>query len=265
MNITKEDLKKYKANYESAPTNKVMENVLSKNDITKCIKINSTRSYNRPKFEIDIKTLSATNQYSSGRCWIFAGLNVLREIVAKECNLSEFELSQNFVAFYDKLEKINFKLENIIELCTKDYDDRTLSCILFEGIQDGGQWDMFVNIVKKYGVVPKDVYDETYQSNNTRQMNYVIATSIRKFASKASVLAKEGKIKEIRDEKNSLLAKLYNFLCMGFGEPVEEFDFEYVDKDGKYLSLLHYSSFAQKLLTILNPEKKINISNAIIK
>lgn len=232
--ISKAEIKEFKEKFDKNPQNRVLENVLAKNDILSSIKVNSKSVYTCPNFEIDIKTMQATDQKSSGRCWIFAGMNVLREIVAKECKIENFELSQNFIAFYDKLEKINYKLESIIELCHQDHDDRTLSCVLGEGIQDGGQWDMLVNIINKYGIAPKSVMDETYQSSNTRNSNFVIATTIRKFAALASRLAKEEKMDEIRKEKAAIMEKMYSFLCMCFGEPIEEFDFEYVDKDGNY-------------------------------
>ena len=175
--------------------NRIIQNVLAKNKITKTIKINDKRVYNRHIFEIDIPTMKATNQQGSGRCWIFAGLNILREIVAKKLKISDFELSQNYVAFYDKFEKINYTLESIIELCSRDYDDRTLCHVLKEGVQDGGQWDMFANIIKKYGVVPKVVMDETEQSANTRESNFVICNTLRKFGARASKLIREGEKK----------------------------------------------------------------------
>ena len=132
--ITCSDIESYFKNYDSKPMHRIMQNVLAKNKITKTIKINDSRLYNRHIFEIDIPTMKATNQQSSGRCWIFAGLNLLREMVGKKLKISEFELSQNYIAFWDKFEKINYTLESIIELCPRDYDDRTLCYILKEGI-----------------------------------------------------------------------------------------------------------------------------------
>ena len=232
--IKQEQLKKFSKAFASYPQNKVMQNVLAKNDLTSSIRINERKVLTLPQYEIDIKTMPATNQKASGRCWIFAGMNVLREIIAKKLNLDDFELSQNFISFWDRFEKINYKLESVIELVNEDYDDRNLNCILSEGIQDGGQWDMLVNIINKYGIVPKMAMDETYQSSNTRSMNYVIATSIRKFAASAQKLAKEGKMDEVLKLKEKVLSQMYGFMCTCLGEPVEKFDFEYVDKDKKY-------------------------------
>ena len=157
--------------YNADEKNTLLRHALSNNSI-----LEITQSQDNPldqefNFSIDIKTLPATNQKQSGRCWIFAATNVLREIVAKECNMADFELSQSYIAFYDRLEKVNYTLEAIIELIEKDYDDRTLSFILMNGIGDGGQWDMFVSIVNKYGLCPKNVFPETRTSSQTGPTN----------------------------------------------------------------------------------------------
>ena len=232
--ILTSDIESFLKNYDSNPMHNIMQNILAKNKITKTIKINDKRQYNRHIFEIDIPTMKATNQQSSGRCWIFAGLNILREIVAKKLKLSDFELSQNYISFFDKFEKINYTLESIISLCDRDYDDRTLCHILKEGVQDGGQWDMFCNIVRKYGVVPKVAMEETEQSSSTRESNFVINMTLRKFAAFASKLIKEGKIEEIKNKKKIILQKLFDFLCMCYGKPPLKFDFEYKDSNKVY-------------------------------
>lgn len=185
-------------------------------------------------FSIDIKTLPITNQKASGRCWIFAATNVLREIIAKELNLENFELSQSYLAFYDKLEKLNYALEIIIETINDDYDDRTLQYILKSGIGDGGQWDMFVNIVKKYGLCPKNVYPETYTSSNTRYINSLINAEMRAFAPAAREYLKKGGMELVLKEKETLMDKFYKALVSCYGLPPETFDFEYTDKDKKY-------------------------------
>ena len=232
--ITSSDIESYIKNYNSKPLHRIIQNALLSNKITKIIKKSESKLYNRHIFEIDIPTMKATNQKNTGRCWIFAGLNVLREIVGKKLKLNEFELSQNYIAFWDKFEKINYTLESIIELCPRDYDDRTLCHILKEGIQDGGQWDMFANIVRKYGVIPKCAMDETELSSATRETNFVISNSLRKFAALASKLNKEGKNDQIREEKKILMEKLFNFMCMSYGCPPKKFDFEYKNSNKEY-------------------------------
>ena len=97
------------------------------------------------KFSNDIKTMSCTNQKSSGRCWLFAAANLLREMIGKKKNIEQFELSQSHLAFYDKFERCNYFLESIIDTADKPVDDRVVAYILRTGVEDGGQWDMFVN------------------------------------------------------------------------------------------------------------------------
>ena len=103
-------------------------------------------------FNHEVETMKVTNQKSSGRCWLFAALNLFREIAAKKMNVEFFELSQNFIAYYDKLEKANYFLDSIMQTLDLPKDDRMVTYIVSTGIQDGGQWDMMANLVKKYGM-----------------------------------------------------------------------------------------------------------------
>ncbi|MDR2822516.1 MAG: C1 family peptidase [Acholeplasmatales bacterium] len=184
-------------------------------------------------FSKEIKTLNITNQKASGRCWIFAGLNFLREKVVTKYGItdSSFELSENYVAFYDKLEKINFFIESIDDFLTCDQDDRTLRHILSTGVQDGGQWDMFVSVVKKYGIVPKYAMEETFSSSATKGINSLINLTLKKYAFSARKLGSKDKIKEL---KITTLDNLYSLLCLLYGNPPKNFSFEYLDKDKEY-------------------------------
>ena len=182
-------------------------------------------------FDINVKTMTATNQKASGRCWIFAATNTLREIIGKQKNMKFFELSQSYIAFYDKLEKLNYTLEALIELINVDYDDRTLQYLLTSGIGDGGQWDMFVSVVNKYGVCPKNAFPETFTSSNTRYINTLVNSEVRKFASESrEVFAKQG-LSAVRKLKTSYLDRFYRALVSVYGLPPEKFDFEYTDND----------------------------------
>lgn len=196
----------------------------------------SRRAYAlRHKFSIDIETMEATNQKSSGRCWLFAATNVLRERIAREKKIKKFELSQSYLAFWDKFERSNYFLESILETAGLPANDRTVMHILSTGVHDGGQWDMFANIVRKYGVMPKDVYDETYQSSNTRYMNAMLNRNLKVCAVRLRGMVASGASEaEIQSEKDDMLSRVYAFLCSCYGEPPESFDFEYVDEDGVY-------------------------------
>ncbi len=233
--LNNEEYVELNRNYASTPQNVILRHALSKTDILTTVSDSKNRVEVQPNFSIDIKTLPVANQKMSGRCWIFAGLNVLREIIAKKCNLDHFELSQNYVALFDKLEKSNYLLASIIDLLDEKPDDRVLMHLLVNGVGDGGQWDMFRNLVVKYGVVPQSVYEETFQSSNTKLSDQLLNSYIRQFAYEAQKLVHEGKDKkEIDILKEEVLNKIYSLLVNSFGVPPQKFDFEYTDKDGKY-------------------------------
>jgi len=239
--LTNDFYKERLEKYNNCQKLKVLRHALSNNDINEIVKTQDDIRSIDFQFEIDIKTMTATNQKQSGRCWIFSALNVLREIIAKKLNLKDFELSQSYVAFYDKLEKINYELEAIISLLGCEHDDRTLETVMRNTFGDGGQWDMFVNVVNKYGVVPKNIYPETQTATKTQYLNKLMTVELNKFAAISNDLFKEGGIEKVREYKEELLAKAYNLLVSCYGLPVDKFDFEYTDKDGNYHIVKDYT------------------------
>ncbi len=225
----------YRKAFEENPLLRAMGHALTEHSIADIASVHSRRSADQYHFSIDIETLPAANQKSSGRCWIFAGLNVLREAVARKYNLERFELSQNYVAFWDKFEKINFMLESLIALADRPTDDRVLCWVLQTGIQDGGQWDMLVNVIQKYGLVPQEAMEESFQSSNTGNMNRLINRRMALYASQIQSLYRDGAtVEQLHEAKETMLSEMYGFLCANFGVPPENFDFEYTDKDKKY-------------------------------
>ena len=232
--IKKEYLKKQLKAYEKDEKNVILRHALTKNSIYELANSQDNAPEMDFNFDIDIKTLSATNQKASGRCWLFAATNVCREVIAQKLNLGSFELSQSYLAFYDRLEKANYLLEAVIELVDKDYDDRTLTFLLENGVGDGGQWDMFVNLVNKYGLCPKNVFPETYTSSATRETAQLINFNIRKFASEAKAIFEKSGLDAVKKAKGKLLDKFYALLTNAYGLIPEKFDFEYVDKEGNY-------------------------------
>lgn len=226
------DLKKLEKSYEGKAVPKALETVFNKGKLKEVLEKQDYQNDQKMRFSIDIETLPITDQKSTGRCWIFAGLNYLREEVNSKIMTKGFELSQNYVAFYDKLEKINFFLESVDDFLEGDVDDRTLQHLLTWGIQDGGQWQMFVNIVKKYGVVPKDAMPETVNSEQSWPINQLINVKLRRYA----YLARKNKAdkKKIKELKEEVLDECYTLLRATLGTPPKKFDFEYVDKDKKY-------------------------------
>ena len=223
--------------YQQDVHQKAMRRALAKNAIDTIAYVTETEANTQFRFSIDIETLPVTNQKASGRCWLFAGLNVLRELVAKKYDLKDVELSQNYQAFWDKFEKINYFLEAMDDFLVCDSDDRTLKHLLQMGIQDGGQWDMFVSLVDKYGVVPKDQMPETFAASNTAQMNRLINIKLRKYAAHARLLAQANQVSQKDELKKQVLDELYGFLCTNFGVPPTKVNFEYVTKGNQYNQL----------------------------
>lgn len=224
-------LEKLEEKYLNKPVQRALRRVLMNNELSSLFIKQEQKPNVVFKFSHEIKTMPVTNQKGTGRCWIFAGLNVIREELAKVYNLKNFELSQNYVAFYDKLEKINYFIESIDDFLGADNDDRTLKHIINIGIQDGGQWDMFVSLVEKYGVVPKEAMVETNSSESTRFMNRIINLKLRKYVAEAKRLFKVNKLAEIKTLKAELIEEMYTFLATNFGIPPKKFDFEYISED----------------------------------
>lgn len=224
-----------RSSYASDLKNTVVRHALARHPISDIVFVPDSLKDTRMTFSDVIKTMPVTNQRASGRCWIFAGLNVLREVVAKKLGIkSQFELSQNYISLFDKIEKANFALESCLALAERDPSDRVFQFILNDPVSDGGQWDMFVNLVRKYGLLPKDAFPETYQSENTRELNFLVNGTIRDFAAKAHALAVSGEKEKARELKEETIAKIYKLYLDAFGVPPTEFDFEYVDGDEAY-------------------------------
>ena len=233
--ISQQQLADWSADYNGCAQRRLATMALSKSDLSAVAYVPQNGFAMKQKFSVEIPTLEVTNQQASGRCWLFAATNVLRERIAKELNLEKFELSQSYLAFWDKFERANYFLESILETANLPADDRTVSFVLATGVHDGGQWDMFANIVEKYGVVPKDVYNETYQSCHTNSMNHYLNRNLKICAAKLRAMAAEGRPEaEIQAAKSEMLGRVYGFLCSCYTEPPRTFDFEYVDKDKNY-------------------------------
>ena len=228
--------------YDKERANVILRHALSRTQLSDVVFTSEAQSKTNLSFNTEIKTMPVADQKSSGRCWIFAGLNVLRESIAKKIGIKSFELSQNYIALFDKIEKANYALESIIELAEYSPNERVFMHILSCPVSDGGQWDMFVNLVKKYGLVPKDNFPETFQSEHTAQLNQIVNAAIRNFAYQAHSYAKKGKASQIRPLKEKTIAKIYKLFLSAFGVPPKEFEFVYIDNKEKY----HREKFTPK-------------------
>ena len=233
MEISKILLEKYKEKYNNS-SNRVVANAIAKVGVREaCFNNDVIRKHNFVFSDVT-KQGEITHQKASGRCWMFSALNVARINTMEKINVETFEFSQNYTLFIDKLEKSNYFLESILETLDEKIDSRIISHLLKDPVQDGGQWDMFKGLLKKYGAVPKYVMPETYHSSNTRYMSEIITTRLRKMARDLRNKYNGSNIDELRKLKEEMLYDIYDILVKCLGSLPEKFDFTYVDKDEKY-------------------------------
>jgi bleomycin hydrolase len=235
------------------PTNKLAQNAVTKNSINDIALNRDIITTSPSTFSIKLDDWKITNQKKSGRCWLFAGLNLFRVGAMKKMNLPDFEFSQNYAMFWDKFEKANFYLESIIATADKDIDDRYVAFLLDHPLDDGGQWNMFINIIRKYGVVPKSAMPETESSSATYFMNENIITKEHEGAKILRDLAAKGATeKELQTAKNEILEVIFRMLCIHLGTPPTSIDWQWEDKDKKFNrdGVMTPQQFAEKYITI---------------
>ena len=235
--ITLDLIKSFNEKYNENANNKLMESIITTNGI-KNIAINKEAiNRNINVFSIELPKAKITDQKESSRCWAFAGLNLLKREVTKNLNkkLENFELSQNFLVFYDKLEKANNFYEQIIDFKDKDLLDRELMQVLDWGLYEGGHWEYFVGLVKKYGIVPKEIMPETKDSENSEVYISILSGKIRRDAARLRKMLKDSNnIIQIRQAKQEMLKETYEMLCKILGQPPINFKYEYIDRNEKY-------------------------------
>ena len=235
--ISLEQIDEFKKIYNSEKTNKIIENAITKNGLENACINRDIIIENQPIFNIELPESKRYDQKDSWRCWIFGGLNLIKHNIAKNLNMNviDLELSNNHIAFYDKLEKSNNTYENIIDANNVDFEylhkDETLKFC----VSEGGYWDMFVSIVNKYGIVPYSYNPDTVESTTVQNVEYLYTEKIKKDILKLIELKKNGMdINVLRIEKKKFLQENYTLLCKIYGEPTTKFNFEYKDKDGNY-------------------------------
>lgn len=261
--ISPEVLKEIKTHIENKGSDKALMNAISNNKV-------KDLALNRSNFKVvdhyisnKVRTSGITDQESSGRCWLFTGLNTIRPAVMDQYNLGSFEYSQTYNFFWDQLEKSNLFLEGIIETADKDIEDRKVNWLLKNPLSDGGQWTTFADNVKKYGVVPSEVMPDTYQSTHTGTMGKLLKRKLREDAIRLrNAFEKSKDKKQLRDMKVDMLGEIYRILALSLGEPPTEFTWQYKDKDGKISAPATYTpqSFFKKHINI-NVDDYVMIMN----
>ncbi|KAI5474493.1 hypothetical protein MNV49_003216 [Pseudohyphozyma bogoriensis] len=266
--ITFDSVAEWDAAFAKDPKNKLASTVLSKQDFLGSAEIADQQVYN---VKLSTEGNPVTNQKSSGRCWLFATTNVIRIAMSRKYNLDGFQLSQSYLFFYDSLSKANYFLESMLDLADEDLDSRLIQYLMDAPENDGGQWDMAVNLVETFGLVPQTVYPESFNSSNTSKLDTFLTSKLREYAlelrelhsaAMRSLSEVEGKsheekkaiaVQSARKRKEEQMEEVYRVLAITLGAPPKPdapFTWEYYDKAGKYhkvtsTPLDFYKNYAQ--------------------
>lgn len=234
--ISFDQLKNFQADLDNLKGHAVTERAVTKNGILAVSKDYRAEVNMDPVFSIDIDTGKVADQKRSGRCWMFAALNTMRHSMREKLNMKDdFELSQNYTFFWDKLEKSNYFYENVLKTAELPTSDRKVAWLMQTPQQDGGQWDMIVAIIQKYGVVPQAIMPESFNSSNSTEINKQLNLKLRKDAVELRELVNaKASTEEIQKTKERMLGEVYRMLAYSFGELPTSFTFEYRDRNNDY-------------------------------
>lgn len=218
-----------------ANKNKALYNAITANSIDALAKNHNNAGAVDSYFSVETPTQNIHNQKSSGRCWMFTGLNVLRANFAKENNNEKVvEFSQSYLFFYDQLEKANLMLQGVINTAKKPLDNPEVQFFFKNPVSDGGTFCGVADLVEKYGLVPMSVAPETYSSENTARMGKIISSKLREFGLELRSMVENKKTNaDIQKRKNEMLGTVYRILAMTLGEPVKQFTYAFKDAKGK--------------------------------
>lgn len=236
MEITKEFLQNSREKFYKDRANRVAQRAAVNNGLVEASVDRVEDERNRHTFNIELKEKEIRNQKQSGRCWMFAALNLMEYKLCRKYNLKGFELSKNYTLFFDKLERCNYFLDSIIRTLDEDLDGRLVSHILTDPMGDGGQWDMIKNIIKKYGLVPSYAMKESVNSSATANLNNYLTKILRMYAKNLRDSYKEEKdLEKLKKMQEEYMKKIYDVLSISLGTPPEKFDFEVRNEDEEFI------------------------------
>lgn len=228
--------------YLELPNHKALENAISNNNVKELALNRANLATYDTYFSNKVNVNGITDQKSSGRCWLFTGLNVIRPVAAEKLKLSDIQFSQNYLFFYDQLEKSNLFLQGIIESAKLPLTDRKVEWFMKNPIGDGGQWTGVVELINKYGIVPSEIMPETYHSENTAFLNQILATKLREQGLKLRALINEKSSAQlVNDTKNEMLSEIYQILALCLGQPPLQFEWRYKDNSGTLSSIKKFT------------------------
>lgn len=220
---------------QNGSANKALFNAIANNNIDDLVKNPANQAPVDTHFSIETPKQSIHNQKSSGRCWMFSGFNVLRSNFAKNDKQGRVvEFSQDYLFFYDQLEKANLMLQGVIDTGKKSIEDPQVQFFFKNPINDGGTFCGVADLAEKYGLAPMSAQPETFSSNNTSKMSKLISSKLREYGLELRKMVAQGKKSSaIQARKDEMLATVYHMLSLTLGEPVKEFTYAFRDKDGK--------------------------------
>ena len=235
--ITKQMLQQIEKQNAPTASDRALRNALAANAIDALAKNQKNAGALDTYFNIETKKQSITNQKSSGRCWMFSGMNVLRANFAKRTDSLKVTFSQDYLFFYDQLEKANLMLQGVIDTGKKPIDDQRVQFFFHHPLNDGGTFCGVADLTEKYGLVPTEVQPETYSAESTSRMSRIISSKLREQGLELRKMVNEGKkAKDIQQRKTEMLSEIYHMLVITLGEPVKEFTYAFRDKNGKTLT-----------------------------
>lgn len=227
--------------YKETPETRALQNAIGGNDINK-LAVNRSNTNNDTYFSHRVNTKGITDQKSSGRCWAFTGMNVLRAKVIAKYNLNEFQFSINYLFFWDQLEKANLFLQAIIDTRTKPMEDKTVEWLFKNPIGDGGQFTGVADLVAKYGAVPQEIMPESNSSNNTSRMSQLLSLKLKEFGLQLRDMdGKNAKPEDMLKKKAAMLSVIYRILVLNLGAPPTEFTWTQKDGTGKPVATKTYT------------------------
>ena len=241
--ITDEMMSQIRQGWQGTPEELALRNAISANDINKLAVRQGVETGYDFYFSDEVPSKGITDQQSSGRCWLFSGMNVLRAKMIEKYNLGPFQFSQNYIFFYDQLEKANLFLQGIIDTRDLPMDDRKVEWLFRHTINDGGQFTGVSDLITKYGIVPSNVMPETWAANHTSRMSMLLDLKLKEFGLELrEMTGPEKKLPSILEErKTQMLAFIYRFLVLNLGEPPAEFTWTMYDAEGRPVSTKTYT------------------------
>jgi len=235
ITITDKQIAELRKAFDANPANKVAQNAVTSVQLPDLTLNRNIVQEIDNTFSVKLDEWKVTSQKRSGRCWLFAALNLFRPGTMKKLNVKDFEFSQAHIHFWDKFERSNHFLEAMIDTADRPVDDRTIHFLLSDPIGDGGQWNMAMNLIEKHGLVPKTAYPESNTSSATRWMNTELKNILRSSACEIrAILENGGSEDEARAHKEKRVADIWNMLCIHLGTPPTTFDWQWRDKDKKF-------------------------------